>query len=120
MAALVQVTFRDIRHSDAVETHVARRASKLETFYGRMVKCHAVVEKPHRSHRHGQGYHVRVDMHVPGRELVVTRNQDDEREDLHAAIDAAFDDAERVLEDYARRLKANRTVHRDVSAPLRR
>jgi ribosomal subunit interface protein len=96
----VQLTFRDIPHSDSVAAHVERRAQKLETFFDRMTRCLVVVEAPHRHSRHGKRYHVRIDMHVPGKELVVSRNLDDSTEDLHAAVDNAFADAERVLESY--------------------
>lgn len=105
MAASVQVTFRDIPHSDAVEQHAERLATKLDTFYDRITKTHVVIEKPHRRHKHGKGYHVGVTMHVPGRELAVTRNPYDDREELHATLDAAFDDAQRVLEKFASELK---------------
>jgi ribosomal subunit interface protein len=105
MTMPVQVTFRDIPHSDAVAEHVNRRAAKLETFHDRITKCHVVVEAPHRHHKHGKRYHVRIDMHVPGKELVVSKNPDDTKEDLHAAIDDAFGDAERVLEDHSKELK---------------
>lgn len=111
MAAPVQVTFRDIPHSDAVATHVQKRAAKLETFFDRLMKCHVVVEAPHRHHKHGKRYHVRIDMHVPGRELVVSRNPEDDREDLHATVDGAFGDAERILEDYAQGLKLGQRVN---------
>lgn len=110
MAAPVQVTFRDIPHSDSVEAHVQKRAAKLETFFDRLMTCHVVVEAPHRHKKHGQRYHVRIDMHVPGRELVVSRNPEDDREDLHATVDGAFGDAERVLESYAEGLKLGQRV----------
>lgn len=105
MAAAVQITFRDIGSSVAVAQHVERRAEKLETFFHRMVKCHVVVDETHRRKRQGKKFHVEIDMHVPGRELVISRNPEDAQEDLHTAIDIAFDDAERVLEEYARQLK---------------
>jgi ribosomal subunit interface protein len=105
MAVPVQVTFRDFPPSDAVTAHVERRAAKLETFTDRISKCHVVVEAPHRHHKHGKRYHVRIDMHVPGRELVVSKTPEDTKEDLHAAVDEAFGDAERVLEEHMRLLK---------------
>jgi ribosomal subunit interface protein len=103
----VQLTFRDIPHSDSVAAHVERRAAKLETFFERISRCHVVVEAPHRHSRHGKRYRVRIDMHVPGKELVVSKNLDDQKEDLHAAVDDAFGDAERVLEEYARVLSGD-------------
>ncbi|HVJ89548.1 MAG TPA: HPF/RaiA family ribosome-associated protein [Labilithrix sp.] len=105
MAAPVQLTFRGIAHSDSIASHVERRAEKLGTFYDRIVKCHVVVEAAHRHSRQGKKYQVEIDMLVPGRELVISKNPEDSKEDLHAAVDNAFDDAERVLEDYVRRLQ---------------
>jgi ribosomal subunit interface protein len=115
MAAAVQITFRDMSPSDAVSAHVERRAEKLETFFHRMVKCHVVVEEPHRHSRQGKKFHVEIDMHVPGRELVISKNPDNCKEDLHVAIDEAFNDAERVLESYARQLQPDTKTH--VKAP---
>lgn len=105
MAVPVQITFRDISPSASVAAHVERRAEKLETFYDRMSKCHVVVEEAHRHSRQGKKFRVEIDMHVPGKELVISRTPEDRKEDLHAAIDMAFDDAERVLEDHARQLQ---------------
>jgi ribosomal subunit interface protein len=111
MPVPVQVTFRDIPPSASVLAHVERRAEKLETFFDRMSKCHVVVEEPHRHSRQGKKYRVEIAMHVPGRDLVISRTPDDRKEDLHAAIDVAFDEAERVLEDYARQLKPDTKLH---------
>lgn len=104
-------------HSDAVELHLRRRAAKLTTFFERIVSCRVAVEAPHRSHRHGKRYRVRVDLTVPGNELVISRNPPEnlQHEDLHATIDSAFDDAERVLEEYARKLRGE--VKRTDGAP---
>lgn len=111
MPAPIQITFRDIPPSPAVSAHVERRAAKLQTFFSRLLNCHVVVEEPHRQHKQGKKYHVRIGMHVPGKELVVSRNLDDRKEDLHAAIDDAFGDAERVLEEYARQLQPDTKAH---------
>lgn len=102
MAVPVQVTFRDMPPSDAVTAHVERRAAKLENFHDRIVKCHVVLENPHRHQKHGKRFHVRIDMIVPGKELVVSKNLDDSKEDLHAAVDDAFGDAERALSEHGR------------------
>ena len=51
--------------------------------------------------RHGQRFHVRIDLHVPGKELVVSKNPDDAKEDAYAASTMRSRDAERVLEDFA-------------------
>jgi ribosomal subunit interface protein len=100
-----QITLRDIPSSPAITSHVERRVHKLELFFERVVDCHVVVEEPHRHSHKGKRFHVRINMHVPGKELVVSKNIEDAKEDVHAAIDDAFGDAERVLEDYARKTR---------------
>ena len=100
MAAPVQITFRDIPHSDAVTAHVEKRAAKLETFALNIIHCHVVVEMPHRHHTHGERYHVRIDAHLPGKEVVVSRTSPHGAEDLNALLDEAFTDAERLLAEH--------------------
>jgi ribosomal subunit interface protein len=111
MQSPVQITFRDMSPSDAISAHVERRAAKLDTYYDRIVKCHVVVEAPHRHSKQGKRFHVRIDLHVPGRELVVSRNPDDAKEDVNAAVDDAFADAERLLEDFATQSHAGTKAH---------
>jgi len=107
----VQVTFRDIKPSNAISAHVERRAAKLDMFFDRITSCHVVVEAPNRNHKRGPRYHVRIDLHVPGKELVVTKNPEECKEEIYAAVDDAFGDAERVLEEYARQLRPDTKIH---------
>ena len=102
MQSPVQITFRDFPSSPALAAHIERRATKLESFSGRIVKCHVVIESPNRHSKHGPRYHVRIELVVPGKELVVTKTSADSKEDANAAVDDAFGDAERLLEEYAR------------------
>jgi ribosomal subunit interface protein len=111
MQSPVQLTFRDIPPSPALSAHVEKRAAKLDTYFDRIVKCHVVVEAPHRHSKHGKRFHVRIDLHVPGKELVVSKNPEDAKEDAHAAIDDAFTDAERVLEEYSRAIHFDMKTH---------
>jgi ribosomal subunit interface protein len=109
----VQVTLRGIEHSPAIEAYVQQRASKLETFFDRIIGCHVTVEAPHRHQHHGRPYRVRVDLVVPGAELVVGRAPDEDKshQDVYAAIDDAFDDAARVLQDHVRKQRGDTKVH---------
>jgi len=49
----VQVTFRNMDPSEAVEANVRGKAEKLERFFDRVVSCRVVVESPHRRHHKG-------------------------------------------------------------------
>ena len=111
MESPVQITFRDLPSSPTITAYVEKRAAKLESLFHRMVNCHVVVEEPHRHNRQGKKFHVRIDMLVPGKELVVSRTPEDSKEDLYAALDEAFGDAERVLEEHSRQLQPGTKTH---------
>ena len=104
----LQVTLRDVSPSEAVEGYIRERAAKLDAFYDRIMGCRVVVEAPVRHHRKGGPFKVRIDLTVPGDELVVNRQSD---EDLYVAIREAFDAMRRRLEDYARRQRGSVKAH---------
>lgn len=104
MQTPLRITFRGIPPTESVESYVRTRAAKLERFFDRIMSCNVTIESPLRQKRHGRHHCVRVDMVVPGNELVVTREPAEGKvhEDLFASIDGAFDDACRLLTDHAR------------------
>jgi ribosomal subunit interface protein len=101
----LQIVFHQLAHSDAVEEYVRKRVTKLETLAPRITHCRVALEKAHRHANHGEHYSAHVDVTLPGGEVVVTRSPDQAAtyEDLYAAIDAAFDDVGRRLQDFVRR-----------------
>ncbi len=109
----LRVTFRSTPRSGAVEAHIREQADKLDMFYDRIMGCRVVVAAPHRRHHKGKLYHVRVDMSVPGGELVVNRepSKDGAHEDVYVAIRDAFVAAERQLKDYVRRQRGEVKTH---------
>jgi len=66
----VQVTFRELPHSRELEDYVRAQVAKLERFYNRIVSCRVIVERPQRA-ASSKLVHVRIDLSVPGDELVV-------------------------------------------------
>jgi ribosomal subunit interface protein len=109
----IQITFRNLERSPAIEAKVLERAAKLDEFYERIMSCRVVIEELHRHHRHGNHYQVRVDLTVPGGELVATREPDEHHAytDVYVAIRDAFDAIRRQLEDYARRQRSDVKSH---------
>lgn len=108
MKTPLQITFRDIEHSDALETHIREKAEKLETFFEPIMSCRVVVEMPHQHKHQGKFFNVRIDIGVPGSEIVVNR---DRHEDVYVALRDAFDTAKRQLDDYSRRLRRETKTH---------
>lgn len=115
----LQITFRNMSASPAIEEKVRLRAEKLERLHDGITGCRVVVESPHRHHHHGKVYHVRIDLTVPGHEILVNRSgeQDHAHEDVYVAIRDAFDAAERRLEDFVRRQQGRVKTHGDSTRP---
>lgn len=111
----LQITFRNVDASDAVEASVRERAARLDRFGAHIVGCRVVIEVPHRHHHQGKLFHVRIDLKVPGAELVVSREPElhHAHEDVFVAIRDAFDAAVRQLEDYVRRRRGHTKVHEE-------
>ena len=109
----VQISFRGVAHSDAVEASIRELAGRLEQFCDRITSCRVIVETPHAHHHKGNLYHVRIDLTVPGAEMVVGRDPaaHHAHEDIFVAIRDAFDAARRQLEDYVRRARGDIKSH---------
>ncbi|MDP1757156.1 MAG: ribosome-associated translation inhibitor RaiA [Pseudohongiella sp.] len=104
----IQITLRDVDHSEALETHIREKSKKLENFFDHIISCRVVVEKPHKHKHQGGAFNIRIDIGVPGREIVVNR---DRHEDVYVALRDAFDAAKRQLEDYTQRLRGETKLH---------
>lgn len=99
----VEISFRGIPRWEKAEAEVRARAAELERF-DRITSCRVLIEAPHRRQQKGQHYHVRIDLTVPGREIVVKRDPTQPRshEDPYLAIRDAFRAARRQVQDYVR------------------
>jgi len=100
----LQISARDLALSPSTRALVERLAGKLETLYDRITGCHVVIEVAQRYPAGGPiAYNVRLDLKVPGEEIVVRRQP---HRELETAIQNGFDAAGRRLRDYVRRRRA--------------
>lgn len=131
MQVPLQITFRNMESSTIVQEWIQAEAAKLENFYRPIIGCRVAVEVPHRHHRKGVQYHVRIDLTLPGGEVVIKHQpnlrsqavQEGKNEitkylevetphrDLRLTIDDAFKAAGRRLQDYARRQGRQVKIH---------
>ncbi len=131
MKSELQITYRNMKSSTEVGKWIRAEAAKLDTLYNHVMGCRVAVEVPHHHHIKGSPFHIRIDLTVPGGEIVVKREPSlnasarhlGEREgkkrselkvphkDLRQAINDAFKAAGRRLQDYARRQRG------DVKSP---
>jgi ribosomal subunit interface protein len=116
MQTPLQITFRDLESSAAVEANIREKAAKLEQYYDHIMSCRVVVEAPHAHQHQGRLYQVLIDLGVPEGELVVSRehhHKDHAHEDVYVAIRDSFDAMKRQLEDYARKRRGDVKRHTD-------
>ncbi len=109
----LKITYRDFQASEAITVKVRDYAAKLETFHNRITGCRVVIEALNRRHRKGNLYNVRIDVTVPGKELVVGREAaaSHAHEDLYVAVRDAFHAAQRQLQEYARKQRGEVKTH---------
>ncbi len=96
----VNITFRHMESSAALETRIHELAGHLGVFSDRIQACRVVVDSPHRHHHQGKVYAVKVQLELPGEDVVVDmeRPQRDNHEDVYVVLRDAFDAAKRQLQ----------------------
>ena len=133
----LHITFRNMPPSEMIEKKIRRKAGKLEQFYHHIIGCRVVVEDTHRHHRKGKSFVIRIDLALPGKELVINNaakplraakiseeeaekllanthepSKEGAHEDVYVAIRDAFNAAGRKLQDYARRRSGALKIHK--------
>ena len=137
----LQITYRRMAGTPAIEENIREKAAKLETIYDGIMSCRVAVEAPHRHHHKGKAYVVRIDLTVPGGELVINRepkrlvpkkrtaggepdkdfaerhepSKHAAHEDLYVAVRDAFNAAGRKLQDHARRRRGKVKAHEPLA-----
>jgi ribosome-associated translation inhibitor RaiA len=119
----VQITWRDMAPSTAVGEKIREEAAKLEEFYGYITSSRVTIEIPRRYQNGKYQFHIRIDLTVPGAEIVANheptlhsslrRTESEEHakgqelsaphKDVYVAIRDAFKVARRKLQAYAHR-----------------
>ena len=108
----IQLTVRDISNSDALQATIRRKADKLQTYYKRITSCRVVVEIAQNHKHQGKLYNVRVDVTVPGKELVSTHKK---HQDVYVAIREAFSVLGRQLEEHSRKRHGRVKAHNHIN-----
>ncbi len=113
----LQIAFHNLPRSDEIEAKIRAEAERLDEFYDRVMSCRVVVDVPHRHHREGNLYQIRIDLKVPGEEIAIKREpaEHTDSRDIDLAIRDAFDAARRKLEDLARLRRADVKAHEPLS-----
>ena len=108
----LQISFHNMDSSEALERRVREQWAKVERHYDRITGARIVIEAPHKQ-PHKSTLGISISIGVPGRDIVVKREQRLHESDDNAAwvINEAFHAAERQLEDYAQKLRGDVKAH---------
>jgi len=83
-----EIALRHVELTEAAEELIREGISDLDKAHDRLTSCRLMVEMPDRHHRTGNHYHVRIDLRMPGHEIVINRApvEHHSHEDLSQAI----------------------------------
>ncbi|HEX5082347.1 MAG TPA: HPF/RaiA family ribosome-associated protein [Blastocatellia bacterium] len=127
----VQITWREMAPSTAVGTKIREEAAKLEEFCDHITNCRVTIAIPRRYQNGEYQFHIRIDLTVPGGEIVANheptlhsslrRTASEEHskgqelsashKDVYVAIRDAFKTARRKLQAYSHRQKGSVKHH---------
>ena len=96
-----EVAFRHVEPTDALKRIIQDGIESLEKVHPRLTSCRVMVEEASRGVPH-----VRLDVGLPGNDLVVNREAPDNpaNHDLASAVRDAFDVARRQLRERRKRI----------------
>ncbi|MFO1314331.1 MAG: HPF/RaiA family ribosome-associated protein [Burkholderiales bacterium] len=100
MQVPLQITMRQMPHSDALEARIRQKAGKLDQYHANITGCQVTIEEDRRHQQQGRWFNVRIVVGVPGRPEIAVNHA--HHEDPHAAVREAFDAVYRQLEDAGR------------------
>lgn len=126
MTPILQTTFLHTPRSEAVVARIQKEADSLGKYHDRITRCHVHIEAPAKHHHQGAPFHIRIEVHVPGRELMVTdvpaarpapsqtgdsrrrksQEIDSAHKDAYVAIRDSFRAMRRQLKDHSQRIQA--------------
>lgn len=109
----LQIAFRNIEPSAAVEAKIRENAGRLSRFHQRITSCRVVVSAPEKRHHRERLYVVRINIAVPGGTIWINRGspRNAAHTDVYVAIRDAFAAAVRKIEDHVRRQEGSVKRH---------
>ena len=119
MKTPLQIAFHNLPHSKAIERTVQEAIDRLEATHDRITSCHVIVDQPHRHHKEGNLFQVRIDLKMPGAELVVKREMvgSHDHGELSLVILEAFEEMQTQIEEFINRRRGFVKTHSALPMP---
>src|SRR3990172_6093439 len=101
----LEVSFRNVRKTDKIDSLISDKVATLEKTCGYMNSCRIAVERPQKFQSSGNPYRVRIDITLPrGKEVIIRREAGEGtlHDPLIAVVRDAFNAARRKLQEITR------------------
>ncbi len=104
MKPAVDVVYRDLDSSAALNDIILKKLEKLNRYTDQIVHSRVVLDVPHNHKHKGKQFRASIELDIKGHPVAIT--QDDES--IHVAVRDAFSSAERKVKQLAARQRNTR------------
>ena len=116
----LEITWRGVEKSAAMEDHIRQKVQKLERYCDHINSCRIALEEQNHLESGGGKYAVRIDLTVrPGHEIAVRKDfrSTNQNDDLNAILAKSFHAAEQQLKELVDRQHGQVKRHSWESSP---
>ena len=95
-----EITFRGVEKSDEIETHILKKAAKLDDIHPGIISCRVTVEREQEHQHSGSPYRVRVIVRIPPNKELIGQHEPGEGkigDRLQTAVTEAFNAVQRQI-----------------------
>jgi ribosomal subunit interface protein len=108
MDSPLEITWHNTQSSEALEQLIRDRGDRMHRYFDHINSAHVIVNVPHRSQQGKLGYHVTIEVGVPGRTLAVSHDPvRSDTFDPYIAVRRAFDAMDRQLEQFSQKVRGD-------------
>ncbi len=114
MKVPLEILFRGVERTEAIETLIREKAAGLEKVCNYIISCRVAVELPQEHQKSGRPYRVRITLYVPpGHEVVVRRESSEGmlHDELSSVIREAFEAARKQLKKLVEKQRGETKSH---------
>lgn len=104
----LEIAFKGLDKSPAIEAKIAEKASRLHKHFDRITHCRVVVSAPNKHAHKGKVYEIKIDIGIPEHAPIIVTHESavgNATEDLAIALRDAFLAAQRKLDETVERMR---------------
>ncbi len=104
MKPAVDVVYRDLDSSAALNEIIAKKLAKLSRYTDQIIRSRVVLDTPHNHKHKGKQFRASIELDMKGHPFSVTQND----ESIHVAVRDAFYSVERKVKELTSRQRNTR------------